>query len=227
LNGTPPLLPPFPQHKTLTNTPNSAYNYERQPDGTCLQIPGLTLPDPSAVCAQKGTREYWSNAPLRKIPISTCSGGKEFDHQGIVSPCPGFEDEFKKKHGIGGFALFLAIVLPFAAAGAIGYYVWRHWDGKFGRIRLGERGGAFDFDSENPWVRYPIAAISGLVAVLAAVPMAIAGIWRFVAQRVGGGAAYNGRTYNSRSSFSRGRGDYAVVDHDEGELLGEDSDEDV
>jgi hypothetical protein len=43
----------------------------------------------------------------------------------------------------------------------------------------------------------------------------------------GGGAGYGGQRYTSRSSFARGRGDYAVVDDDEGELLGEDSDEEV
>ena len=41
--------------------------------------------------------------------------------------------------------------------------------------------------------------------------------------RVGGGAG----PFTTRDSFARGRGDYAVVDEDEGELLGEDSDEDV
>jgi hypothetical protein len=46
---------------------------------------------------------------------------------------------------------------------------------------------------------------------------------------MGGGGGYGGygRTYTSRSSFARGRGDYAVVDPDEGELLGDDSDEEV
>ena len=140
---------------------------------------------------------------------------------GEPHPCPGFEEEFQKKHGISGFGLFMAIVLPFAAAGGIGYYVWRNWDGKFGRIRLGESGGAFD--SESPWVKWPVAAISGLVAVVAAVPMLLASLYGLIAGRMGGG--YSGQRYTSRSSFARGRGDYAAVD--EGELLGEDSDEDV
>lgn len=203
-------------------TMTSAYNYERQPGGECVLIQGLDLADPKAVCSQ-GAKEWWDPSPYRKIPLSTCDGGNEYDHMGDVHPCPGFEDEFEKKHGISGFGLFMAIVLPFAAAGAIGYYAWRNWDGKFGRIRLGESGGAFD--SESPWVKWPIAAISGLVAVVAAIPMLVGSLYRMVAGRMGGG--YGGRTYTSRSSFARGRGDYAVVDPDEGELLGEDSDEDV
>lgn len=137
-------------------------------------------------------------------------------------PCPGFEEEFERKHGISGFGIFMAVVIPFIAAGGIGYYVWRNWDGKFGRIRLGDSGSRFD--SESPWISWPVAAISGLVAVVAAVPLLVGSLWRMVSNRFGG---YGGRTYTSRSSFARGRGDYAVVDPDEGELLGEDSDEDV
>ena len=37
----------------------------------------------------------------------------------------------------------------------------------------------------------------------------------------------SGKRFTTRDSFARGTGDYAVVDTDEGELLGEDSDEDV
>ena len=122
-----------------------------------------------------------------------------------------------------GFTIFLAVVIPFLAAGGIGYYVWRNWDGKFGRIRLGDSAGGFS--GETPWVKWPVAIVSGFVAVVAALPLLIGSIWRFAASRMGGG--YGGRTYTSRSSFARSRGDYAVVDPDEGELLGEDSDEDV
>jgi hypothetical protein len=204
-------------------TARSDFNYQRLNGGECKRIPNLDLPDPKEVCA-KGATEYWDITGYRKIPISTCSGGQEFDHTSSVHPCPGFEEEFERKHGIGAFGVFLAVVLPFAAAGGIGYYVWRNWDGKFGRIRLGESGGAFD--SGSPWVAWPVAVISGLVAVVAAIPMLVGSLWRMVSSRVGGGG-YGGRTYNSRSSFARGRGDYAVVDPDEGEVLGEDSDEDV
>jgi len=199
-----------------------AYNYQLNDGGECQLIPGLSEEDPKKVC-ETGAREYWTGSPFRRIPLSTCEGGRELDKQGTVNPCPGFEDEFEKKHGVSGFGIFLAVVIPFAAAGGIGYYVWRNWDGKFGRIRLGETGSGFDGDS--PWIKWPVAAISGLVAVVAAIPLLVGSLYRMVASRMGGG--YGGRTYTSRSSFARGRGDYAVVDPDEGELLGEDSDEDV
>jgi len=210
-----------------------AYNYERDSSGNCVLVPGLSLPDPSKVCANKNVKEYYSNVHFRKIPLSTCEGGTEYDKTGEAHPCPGFEEDFQKKHGVGGFTLFLAIVLPFAAAGGVGYYVWKNWDGKFGRIRLGEPGGGSAFDSDAPWVKWPIAAVSGLVAVAAALPLLVGSVWRWAAGRMGGGGGGiggggYGRTYTSRSSFARGRGEYSVVDPDEGELLGdEESDEDV
>ncbi|KAF2132752.1 vacuolar protein sorting/targeting protein 10 [Dothidotthia symphoricarpi CBS 119687] len=199
-----------------------AYNYERSVGGECLPIAGLGLSDPQAVCS-KGAKEWWDNTPYRKIPLSTCEGGNEFDKTGDVHACPGFEKEFQKKYGLSFFGIVFAVIIPFGIAGGIGYYVWRNWDGKFGRIRLGEAGGSFDSDAL--WVKWPVAAVSGLVAVIAAIPLLVGSLWRMVSGRVGGG--YDGRTFTSRSSFARGRGDYAVVDPDEGELLGEDSDEEV
>ncbi|KAF2707916.1 vacuolar protein sorting/targeting protein 10 [Pleomassaria siparia CBS 279.74] len=198
------------------------YNFERQPGGECKQIAGLDIADAKAVCANKGVKEYWDVTGYRKIPLSTCEGGQEFDHTSGLHPCPGYEDEFERKHGMGFFGVLFAVIIPFVAAGGIGYWVWANWDGKFGRIRLGEGGGAFD--SESRFVSWPVAAVSGLVAVVAAVPMVMGSVWNLAVSKFGG---YGGRTYTSRSSFARGRGDYAVVDPDEGELLGEDSDEDV
>lgn len=113
----------------------------------------------------------------------------------------------------------LGVLLPVGLASAVGYWVWRNWDGNFGRIRLGEQGNAFDKD--RPWIRYPIMAVSGVVAVLAAVPLLVGSLWRGVSGLFG---ASRGR-YTTRGSFARGRGDYAVVDEDE--LLGEDDDEEV
>lgn len=221
-----PLLP-LPPSMLETDLPTSDFNYQRMPGGECKLIDGLSPPDPKDACKQKGVTEYWDVTGYRRIPISTCQGGKEMDRlQSQVYPCPGFEKEFEKKHGIGGFALFLAIVVPFAAAAAVGYYVWRNWDGKFGRIRLGD---SYASSGESPWIRWPVAAVSALVAVVAAVPLVVGSLWRMVSARLGGGGGYGygGPRFSSRSSFARGRGDYAVVDEDEGELLGDESDEEV
>jgi photosystem II stability/assembly factor-like uncharacterized protein len=202
-----------------------AYNYERQADGTCLLVEGLDPPDPMAVCRNdKNAFEYWDVTPYRKIPISTCNGGKEMEHTGSRHPCPGKEEEFAKKRGISGVGLFFAIVVPFGVAAGIGYWVYQNWGGKFGAIRLGDTGVGGGSFTEGPWVQWPVAAVSGLIAVLAALPLLLGSLFRSARGVFGG---YGGRTYTSRQSFARGRGVYAAVDHDADELLGDDSDEEV
>jgi len=74
----------------------------------------------------------------RRIPLTTCVGGLEMDKTGDTYPCPNKEDEYYRKHGIGGAGLFFAIVIPIAVASSAGWWVWKNWEGKFGQIRLGE-----------------------------------------------------------------------------------------
>lgn len=186
--------------------------------------------DSAEACAADPTLdEYWDPSGYRKIPISTCEGGTDYRRYGVQPhPCKNHEDQFSKKHGANGFVIFLAVVLSIGAAGGIGYYVHQNWDGKFGRIRLGDSTGYSALDGDQPWVKYPVLAVSGVVAIIGAIPLVLGALWRFASERMGGRSGYGGRTYNSRSSFARGRGDYAVVDPmDEGELLGDDSDEEV
>ncbi|KAF2099599.1 Oligoxyloglucan reducing end-specific cellobiohydrolase [Rhizodiscina lignyota] len=204
------------------------YNFERQSDGSCALIEGLKPADPMQVCRDnKDAWEYYEITGYRRIPISTCEGGMEMDLTSASHPCPGHEKEYADKKKISGVALFFAITLPIAAAAGVGYWVWRNWDGKFGRIRLGD-GMGFGTGTgtgSSKWVQWPVAAVSAVIAVLAAVPLLAASLFRSARGAFSGG--YGGRTYTSRSSFARGRGDYASVDADEGELLGEDSDEEV
>jgi photosystem II stability/assembly factor-like uncharacterized protein len=209
------------------------YNYERHNNGECVLVAGLEKPNPMDVCKKNpDLTEYYEITGYRRIPLSTCQGGKDLQYTSTTHPCPDHEAEYEKKHGISGAGLFFAIVLPIAAAAGVGYWVYKHWDGKFGRIRLGDGmgGGGMGsaFDGDAPWIKYPVMAISGVVAVLAALPMLLGSLWGIVSSRLGrsSGGGYS-RPYTSRSSFQRGRGDYAVVDHDEGELLGEDSDDEV
>ena len=108
-------------------------------------------------------------------------------------------------------------MVPILVAGGVGWYLWRNGVGKFGRIRLGEVG-----DAESPWIQYPIMAVSAVVAVVAATPLLVGSLWRSVSGLWGGG-----RRYTTRSSFARGRGDYAVVDPDEDELLGDEDEEEA
>jgi len=197
------------------------YNFERQQDGWCHLVPGLEPADPLDQCkANPDQYEYYDPTGYRRIPISTCSGGKEMDFAAQSHPCPGHEKEYQEKKGISGAGLFFAIVIPIAAAVGVGYWVWRNWDGKFGRIRLGE-----PMAGENPWIAWPVAVLSAVVAVLGALPLLVGSIWRSLRARFGGG--YGTIPYTSRSSFARGRGGYyAAVEENDDELLGENSDDD-
>lgn len=210
-----------------TNYCASDYNYERQSDGSCGLVPGLEPADHSKICLEDPNAiEYYEPTGYRKIPLDTCSGGRELEFSSTAHPCPGKKEEFEKKRGgLGGAGLFFAILIPIGVAAGAGYWVWRNWDGKFGRIRLGEGGGVGMglFNKGSPWIVYPVAALSALVAVLSAVPLLASSLWRSVASRFGRG----GQRYTTRSSFARGRGNYAVVDPDEDELLGDDDDEEV
>lgn len=146
--------------------------------------------------------------------------------------CAGKEEEYERRRRTSGWAVFFAIIIPFALAGGIGWWVYRNWNGKFGQIRLGESN---TFDNDQPWVKYPVMAVAGAVAVVAALPLVASALWRTATsayERVGGGSGGSwlgggNRRFTTRDSFARRRGDYAAVDDDEGELLGDDSDEDV
>lgn len=224
------------------------YNFERQPDGSCTPVPGEPLPDPIEQCKDPNRIEYYDITGYRRIPLTTCEGGLELDYTSHSMPCPGRDKEYRKKHAISGAGLFFSIVIPIAVAAGVGYWVYSNWDGKFGRIQLGGASDSYSplggnglgpsvsgaMDRDAPWIKYPVMAISGLVAVVAALPIVVGSLWRTVNTRSGrsGGGGLGGfgggtRPFTSRSSFQRGRGDYAVVDAlDHGELLGEESDED-
>ena len=211
------------------------YNYERSSDGHCQIVKGLTASDPIDVCRNNPDLiEYSPITGYRRIPLSTCQGGTEYDVAAETFPCPGHGQEYAKKHGISGVGLFFAIMIPIAAAAGIGYWVWANWDNKFGRIRLGSDNGPLAtstgygaFDRDAPWIKYPVMALSGVVAVLAAVPMVVGSLWGLVSTRVGRSRGAYARPYTSRDSFARGRGGYAAVDDDEGSLLGEGSEDEV
>lgn len=210
--------------------PGSDYNYEPQTDGSCGLVPGLSPSDHSQICRDDPNAiEWYEPTGYRRIPLTTCHGGRDLEYlESKAKPCPHHEEDFEKVHRgrLSGFGLLLAICLPIIAASGAGYWVWRNWDGKFGRIRLGEggSGSSMIWDAERPWIKYPIMAIAVVVAVIISLPDTMRRVGRSIWSRFGGGGA---RRYTTRSSFARGGADYDVVDTDEGELLGEDSDEEV
>ncbi|KAL4971856.1 hypothetical protein BDW66DRAFT_16751 [Aspergillus desertorum] len=199
------------------------YNYERQNDGTCELVSGLEPQDPVGYCkAHPGAVEFWKPTGYRRIPQTTCQGGKNLDHH-ISEPCPGKQEEYEKKHGISGTGLFFAIVTPIALAGAVGYYIYTRWDGKFGQIRLGETSTGVEglLSRDSLLITVPIAIIAGIVAVAKALPLLAASLWRSASgyMHIGRGRSYPG-PYASRASFAARRGDYSSVVEDEDELLG-------
>ncbi|KYK58605.1 vacuolar sorting protein [Drechmeria coniospora] len=209
-----------------------AYNFELDGHGQCNLVAGLDPLSGKEWCAQhKNETSWFEPTGYRRVPLSTCKGGNELDKTSTEHPCDGHEEQFEKSHRTSGLVIFFAVVIPFAIAGAIGWYVFRNWDGKFGQIRLGDQSATFD--SDRPWVKYPVIAVSAVGAVLVALPVIATSLWRSVAssyERLGSrrGRSWfsNGpRAFTTRSSFSRG--DYVAVADDEGELLGDDSDEEV
>ena len=134
-----------------------------------------------------------------------------------VYPCPGKEAEFRKKSAVSASRIFFTLTIPFALAGGIGYYVWMNWDGKFGRIKLGDTS---SFDNDSPWIRWPVTLLSGLVAVLVSAPLLVSSFWKSISILL---STYTSGAYTSRNSFARNVGAYTVVDNDDRDLLGEDS----
>ncbi|KAF7557667.1 hypothetical protein G7046_g5988 [Stylonectria norvegica] len=193
-----------------------AFNYELDNAGQCNLVPGLKPLSGQEWCQLHPNETTWFEPTgYRKVPLSTCEGGREMDKISTEHPCAGYEDDFEKKHRTSFWTILLAIIIPFSVAGSIGWYVYNNWSGNFGQIRLGETSATFD--SDQPWIKYPVIAVSAVAAVvaagIAAVPLVASWLWRSAREHTSG--------------FARGRGDYAVVDDDEGELLGEESDEEV
>jgi len=205
---------------TLTNA-SSDFNYEWKSDGSCGLVPGFEEPDHSLICQEDANAiEYFKPTGYRRIPLTTCDGGREMDKIESV-PCPGREPQYQEKHGISSLGLFFAIVIPITAAFGVGYWVWRNWEGKFGQIRLGDSGSAFDRD--GPLVAIPVAIIAGAWAVIQATPLLVVSLFRSAKGWLPIGRRQS--PYTSRGAFAARRGEYVGVVDDEDELLGDDLDE--
>ncbi|ODV59975.1 type I sorting receptor [Ascoidea rubescens DSM 1968] len=126
------------------------YNYVKSNDGTCKLVAGLEGKDPMEVCHKEDVFEYFKATGYRKLPLSTCVGGKEFDKFEAIA-CPGKEKEFNKAHksGLSGLNLLIVVIVPllmFLLSAWIVYDKGIRRNGgfaMFGQIRLG------DDDEEN------------------------------------------------------------------------------
>ncbi|RFU79218.1 vacuolar sorting targeting 10 [Trichoderma arundinaceum] len=209
------------------------FNFELDNHGQCQLVNGFTPISGKEWCTNNPNEtSYFEPTGYRRVPLSTCQGGNELDKTSTEHPCEGHEDEFEKKHRTSGVVIFFAVVIPFALAGTMGWYVYRNWNGKFGQIRLGDNSSTFD--SDQPWIKYPIIAVSAVAAVVVSLPVMVSSLGRLVASSFGRFGQRSDRSwfsrgtrrFTTRDSFARGRGEYSIVD-DEGELLGEESDEEV
>ncbi|KAL9109142.1 MAG: hypothetical protein Q9227_006233 [Pyrenula ochraceoflavens] len=213
------------------------YNYERQNEDSCVLVDGYSPPDHSAVCKEDPSRiEYYKPTGYRRIPLTTCQGGRELDKSEAV-PCPGKKGAFDQKHALKGAGLFFAIAAPVVAGGLFCWYMVQKWkDGTlqgWGQIRLGDSGAG-----ENPIVAGIVTVVAGAWAVVQALPVIVMSLWRsargYAPVSRGGGGGFaggrggrdTGRPYTDRGAFSARRGDYSGVVADEDELLAGSDDED-
>ncbi|KAF8248414.1 Oligoxyloglucan reducing end-specific cellobiohydrolase [Wilcoxina mikolae CBS 423.85] len=209
-------------YKTLKNCTCTAedfecdFNFERASDGTCRLVTGLTPPDHEAVCNDKNVIEYFKSTGYRRLPATTCQGGTELDKVHSI-PCPGKEAQWKERHRVlGGFRLFMVIVVPFIAAAGIGYWISkRPLANRFGAIRLGEDG------DDGPLIRYLITIISAAIALAMAIRGILSLLGSWVARKF-----TTTQLYTSRNFFFRS-GNYSILDNDEGQVLGNDDGDEV
>jgi hypothetical protein len=193
------------------------FNYFRGSDGTCQLVPGYSPPDHKAICNEMpGQIEYWEPTGYRRIPLSTCEDGQQFDKV-ISHPCPGKEEDYEKKHrGLHGLGLFVVIMLPIGMALVVGYIIWDHFSRRYGQIRLGE-----DDEGQPAVMRYFIITVASIVAIASVIPTFARSVFLHLKSRLAS------RRYTTRSSFSRGSQRYTPVDIEEdGELLQGDEDDD-
>lgn len=93
----------------------SEFNNIRNEDGECVLIPGMTpLPSDDSVCRDDSVDFWYERTAYRKIPHSSCSGGKRLD-RGNDHICPG------PRHRSAWFWIFV-ILIPFAVCGAAAWF---------------------------------------------------------------------------------------------------------
>ena len=125
------------------------YNYYRDFDETCKLVKGLSPSDHQKDMCKNDVFQYFEPTGYRRIPLSTCVGGKQFDSFD-AKPCPGKQSEFNKYYGreIGGGLLLLIIGVPLIIFFLATWFVYdrgiRRNGGfkQFGQIRLDDD----DFD---------------------------------------------------------------------------------
>ncbi|KAI0685232.1 Oligoxyloglucan reducing end-specific cellobiohydrolase [Cytidiella melzeri] len=164
------------------------FNHRRDAEGNCVLEPGTTpLPNDDSC---RGDDEFWyERTAYRKVPISTCEGGKRLD-QGPAHRCPGL-----KGHGF--FFWLFILAIPSGIAALVGYWFYHNSGLARGTIRL-----------PGPDSNRRYRTDSGTLATLASVPWFLIGLvgigWEWVSSR-----------FDSASTRFRSRSGYRHVPADE------------
>lgn len=101
---------------SVLNPLSSEFNHIRDTSGACVLAAGAT-PLPNEETCTPGQDYWYERTAYRKIPYSTCIGGKR-PHEGPSHVCPGL-----KGHGF--FFWLFVLFVPLALAGVIGHWIYR------------------------------------------------------------------------------------------------------
>lgn len=177
--GTNPLRMRYKILKNCTCTRNDFecdYNFYKANDGTCKLVEGLTPADPADIC-KKNTDlvEYYEPTGYRKIPLSTCDGGKQLDKATIPRACPNKQKEFDKKYKVGNASFFFVLFIPLIVFIFAAWFVYdrgiRRNGGfaRFGEIRLDDEDLIEENQTDrvvNSIVKSSVIFVSGVFAAL-------------------------------------------------------------
>jgi hypothetical protein len=146
--GSAPLKEGFKVTRNCTCTRRDYecdYNFYRDNDNTCKLVKGLSSEDRKTdMCSKEDAFQYFQPTGYRKIPLSTCVGGKNFDSWD-VQPCPGKEKQFNEYYGrdINKSNAWIVFGIPLLITILVTWFVYdrgvRRNGGfkQFGQIRLG------------------------------------------------------------------------------------------
>ncbi|KAG5518984.1 hypothetical protein PMAC_002515 [Pneumocystis sp. 'macacae'] len=174
------------------------YNYERISNGTCQLVEGLDPPNHLDECKKYDLIEYYRPTGYRRIPLTTCQGGKELDKDNSPIPCPGKETEYRKlRKRLGGFKLFFIIISPFIIVILSGYCMWTLYKDRFlGQIRLGED------ETPSGWIQYPIILINKIIDSFFIIPVVINYIKTAIVSLFSDSPRFRTRNSFSRNNYS-------------------------
>ena len=135
----------------------SEFNHVRNERGECVLVPGATPLASNTTCSWG--QDYWyERTAYRKVPMSSCEGGKRPD-RGAAHACPAL--------GSHGFFWWTSVIIaPCGLAALIAFwYARRRGSARAGRIRLPEPA---DFEGDD--------IKSNVLGIVASIPYYVVGV---------------------------------------------------